>query len=126
MERIFEDLVHFANTNTLNEPLFDSPMGRLNIKQAGIAGVGCLAIAMYALDTMNLLVIPLMIIPLILGLSSRGNQTMDMYIMSWFMFKIRGSSTSLIKNKKLAKKKAATESTSRAMKIKSKSKTIKK
>ena len=119
------ELMHFDNVNTLDEPLFESPMGTLNIKQLAITGLGCMIIAVYAMMEMQLAVIPLLIIPIWLGMGRRGNLPMDEYLPSWLMFKIRGSSTKMIKN--IKKEKTATtkkKNTALAMKVHSKSKTV--
>ena len=119
-----QDLIHFRNINTLDEPLFDSPMGTLNIRQVAITGIGCVLIALYALLEVQIGVIPLLIIPIALGMGHRGNMTMDAYLISLLSFKMRGSSTPLIKNTKKTKRSKKRKTVPRAMKIRSKSKTV--
>lgn len=132
-----QDLIHFANVSTLDEPLFDSPMGSLSLKQVAITGGGCVLIILAVLDTytnstfpeLSYALLGFLPIPIYLGMFKKGILTMDTYLLSLIMFKINGGrSTKKIKNQKIAitdgKVKQSTQP--KSMKVRSKTKAISK
>lgn len=133
-----QDLIHFANVSTLDEPLFQSPMGTLSLKQATITGGGCVLIILAMLDiytTSNtpelsyglLLLLP---IPIYLGMFKKGVLTMDSYLLSLLIFKMYGGrSTKKIKNQKISSKDGKIKKSAvkpKSMKIQSKTKAVSK
>ena len=132
-----EALIHFANVSTLDEPLFDSPMGSLSLKQIAIAGGGCVLIILAVLDTytnssypeLSYALLGLLPIPIYLGMFKKGVLTMDMYLLSLITFKINGGrSTKKIKNQKITTTdgKVKQSAKPKSMKVRSKTKAISK
>lgn len=111
---VMQKLIVFKNTATLDETLYDSPAGRLSVRQSMILGVGCGSILMAALHIFNgttgngldrvfpiLPYLVLLVIPLVLALHRPNVLTMDELTASILMFLIRGSS---VKNMTKAKR----------------------
>ncbi len=97
---MIQKLVFFRNTSTINETLYSNPVGQLSVRQTLILGVGCGIILLGAMMTYNaesrimdaVYYLPLLIIPLVLGLYKPKVLTMDELLCSIITFAISGSS----------------------------------
>ena len=102
---ILQETVCFENTSSLEDPIFNSPAGKISLRQAIILGIGCMPILLYSLSTFDFMLLPLIIIPLIIGLPRPKILSMDQLVMSLILFYINGSSIkSKNKKKKQSKK----------------------
>ena len=89
---IIQETVCFENTSSLEDPIFSGPAGKISLRQAIILGIGCTPILLYSLSTFDFMLLPLIIIPLILGLPRPKILSMDQLVMSLILFYINGSS----------------------------------
>ena len=99
---IIQETVCFENTSSLEDPIFSGPAGKMSLRQAIILGMGCIPLLLYSLSTFDFMLLPLIIIPLIIGLPRPKILSMDQLVMSLILFYINGPS---IKSKDKTRKK---------------------
>lgn len=96
-----QETVCFENTSSLEDPIFSSPAGKLSLRQAIILGLGCTPILLYVLSTFDFVFLPLILIPLVIGIPRPKILSMDQLTLSLILFYVNGPS---IKSKNKKKK----------------------